>query len=95
MRVYPDARRIAWVMMHPSQPDMEMEMKPNQPIETHDGLAEAVIDVVEDEYPNGATLRALMKRLPYGERTRAIVRELTGLGALVCDGMVYTRRRPD
>lgn len=70
-------------------------MKPDQPIETHDGLMEAILGVIADEYPSGASMRAIMKRLPYGERTRAIVNELTELGTLAQNGMLYARRQPD
>lgn len=52
-------------------------------IKTAAGLREAVWDVICDECQDGITMQFLSKRLPYGARTRRVVKELIDSGALI------------
>jgi hypothetical protein len=72
---------------------MKIEFERGLDINTDDGLAEAIVDVIADEYPGGASMRALMKRLPYGERVRVTVARLIEDGWLEFGGMLYHKAR--
>ena len=67
---------------------------PGAPIETADGLREAVLDLITDEAPDPTRITAawIAARLPYGSRVRHILRECVRDGELVRIGYgVYSR----
>lgn len=63
------------------------------PIETADGLREAIVDVIEDETDGSFTGKWLQVRLPYGHRVRRILGEFIACGWLERTGYGIYRVR--